>query len=72
MLKSLRGSPFCSDSHKVTYQADTERLMLTRLRETLTRYSRVRAEEPQIVYEPCVEAVHVPKRQDMGLSPLTN
>ncbi len=66
-----RGSPFCSDSHKSAYHADTERLMLARLKETLKKYNRTRAEEVQLVYE-TVSLVHVPRDRKMRLRAVTS
>jgi hypothetical protein len=34
--------PFCSDAHKKKYQAETQRLMISRLAETAARYAKYR------------------------------
>lgn len=71
LVQSLvqRGSPFCSDSHRGAYRADTERLMLARLKETLKKYNRTRVDGPQLVYE-SVGVVHMPQGPKMRLRPL--
>ncbi|MEO8127920.1 MAG: hypothetical protein ABI822_12550, partial [Bryobacteraceae bacterium] len=41
-------------SHRLTFQADTERIILERLTESLKKYNRLRPvveEESQVVYE---------------------
>jgi hypothetical protein len=37
--------PFCSDSHEKKYQAETQRLMISRLAETAARYAKYRHSE---------------------------
>jgi hypothetical protein len=47
MVRSLirRRVPFCCDAHRDAYQAETQRLMLARLMETLDRYAKGRTRE---------------------------
>ena len=47
--------PFCSDAHKVAYQAETNRLMLNRLLESKRRYARPRL--GAFVLQPMLEAM---------------
>ena len=53
MVQSLiqRGVPFCTEGHRKAYHADTQRLMLARLMESLKRYGSIRPERTETVYE---------------------
>ncbi len=68
LVQSLvkRGVPFCCDGHREAYHADTQRLMLARLMETLKRYGQARIAEVEPVYEP-VNSPHHDHRPEMRL-----
>ena len=66
-----RGVPFCCEGHKKAYHADTQRLMLARLMETLKRYGYAHAPKAEPAYghagEPSPTCNLAPK---LGLHPL--
>lgn len=66
LVQSLvkRGVPFCCDGHRKAYHVETQRLMLARLMETLTRYGQARTEEVEPVYE-TVNSPHQDRRPEM-------
>lgn len=76
LVQSLvqRGVPFCCDGHRKAYHADTQRLMLARLMETLKRYGHAgtgdaRTEEEEPAYKP-VNSPHYDRRPTMPFRPL--
>ena len=76
LVQSLvqRGVPFCSDGHRKAYHADTQRLMLARLMESLKRYGSFRTELTELtetVYEQTSEnALSHSVRPKMRFQPL--